>query len=192
MARKVSSTTKRSSSRKSVSSRSSASRAVPRRRTVSSARKTTGRSGTSSVGSRSSAAGKKTVSARGRTTGASRPVAARGSYTSVRSQLTSKISSYRVLLNQVQGTGRGSQPSPTAVSRMAGWVGRGAHVYQVTNHQVNRVAGAGKKVSSAVSALRVLQSRYGKVVKAVAPGKSGSWLVAAVPQSGRKVFRPNW
>ena len=193
MARKVSSTTKRSSSGKSVSSRrSSASRAVPRRRTVSSARKTTGRSGASSVGRRTSAAGKKTVSARGKTTGGSRPVAARGNYTSVRSQLNSKISSYRVLLNQVQGTSRGSQPSPTAVNRMAGWVGRGANVYQVTNHQVNRVAGVGKKVSSAVSALRVLQSRYGKVVKAVVPGKSGSWIVAAVPQSGRKVFRPNW
>jgi hypothetical protein len=119
-------------------------------------------------------------------------VAARGSYTSVRSQLVSKISSYRVLLNQVQGAARGSQPSPTAVNRIAGWVGRGANVYQVTNRQVNRVAGVGKKVSSATGALRVLQSRYGKVVKAVVPGKSGSWIVAAVPQSGRKVFRPNW
>ena len=189
MARRATSSTKRSSSRKGVSSRrSSASRAVPRRRTVSSARKTTGRSRVSSGRSRTSAAGKKTVSARG----SSRAVAARGNYTAVRSQLTSKINSYRVLLNQVQGTGRGSQPSPTAVSRMAGWVGRGANVYHVTNHQVNRVAGVGKKVSSAVGALRVLQSRYGKVVKAVVPGKSGSWIVAAVPQSGRKVFRPNW
>ena len=189
MARKVSSTTKRSSSGKSVSSRgSSASRAVPRRRTVGSAGKSSGRSRVSSVRSPTSVAGRKTVSARG----GSRPVAARGNYTSVRSQLNSKISSYRVLLNQVQGTGRRSQPSPTAVSRMAGWVGRGANVYQVTNHQVNRVAGAGKKVSSAVGALRVLQSRYGKVVKAVVPGKSGSWIVAAVPQSGRKTFRPNW
>jgi hypothetical protein len=146
----------------------------------------------SSGRSRTSTAARKTVSSRGKATSRSRTVAARGNYTAVRSQLTSKINSYRVLLNQVQGTGRGSQPSPTAVTRMAGWVGRGANVYHVTNHQVNRVAGVGKKVSSAVGALRVLQSRYGKLVKAVVPGKSGSWIVAAVPQSGRKVFRPNW
>jgi len=189
MARRASSSTKRSSSRRSVSNRrSSASRAVPRRRTVGSGRKSAGRSRASSARGRTSAARRKTVSSRG----GSRPVAARGNYASVRSHLNSKISSYRVLLSQVQGVGSGSQPSPTAVSRMAGWVGRGANVYQVTNRQVNQVAGAGKKVSSATGALRVLQSRYGKVVKAVVPGKRGSWLVAAVPQSGRKTFRPKW
>lgn len=116
----------------------------------------------------------------------------RGGYAAVRRQINAQIESYRTLLAQLTGSTGGGAAGPTTVMRLARLVGQGARIYQVGQQQVARVMGQGGKAKSAAGLLRALRGRYGPAVKAVAPGKAGTWLVAAAGQVAGKPFRPNW
>lgn len=113
-------------------------------------------------------------------------------YVAVAKQLSAKVDSYRVLLGQVEGSGK-SRPGVASVNRLAGLVARGANVYCVAGSKVSQWSGVAKKSPSSAVVLRSLRSRYGaQAIKAVAPGVGGEWLVAAASTVGGKAFRPKW
>lgn len=119
--------------------------------------------------------------------------ARRGNYAAVRKQLSAKVSSYRLLLGQLQGRSGAGAPGTTTVNRLANLVARGANVYTVSHATVARLAGGKKNAVRSVSkVLRALRSRYGTAIKAVAAGKGSNWLIAAMTRVGGKPFRPGW
>jgi len=114
----------------------------------------------------------------------------RGNYTNLRTTWQQKISSYRTLCNQTQGTYSGKRPSAATLRTFDNWIGKGAIIHNVTASQINRWSHTGRKCSSATSAKSVLWHKFGKTpIKAVCKSKTGSYLVATTPMYKGKNFK---
>ncbi len=103
-------------------------------------------------------------------------------YKNVCDTFNRKISSYRTLCGQASGPAKGTRPSPATLNTMSKWIEKGAVVQKVSAAQVRRMGRSAQPVKSATTAKNVLCRKYGKsAIKAVAPAKSGAFLVACTP-----------
>ena len=110
-------------------------------------------------------------------------------YPDVRNNLQNKVNSYRTLMAQTTSTGSKQRPSPTQINSFAKWIEKGAVIHNVTNTQLNRWAGKSRNWTVG-STKTTLCSKYGRnMIKAVAPNKTGGWLVATNPTYKGKTFK---
>lgn len=108
-----------------------------------------------------------------------------------------KIQSFKMLQNQTMGPAKAARPSPSTLNTFANWVNKGAIIQTVSPMQVAKWARATRKNFNTRSATptackTVLCAKFGKsTIKAVARGKSGTFLVATTAtQKGRPFCFP--
>ena len=177
-------------------------RTVGARRTSTSSRSTsrsTSRtSGTPGWGSTSRSTGTRSTSSRStgsRSAGFSLGISSGSSsgtgYAPIKQQFEEKIQSFRQLKAQIDGRATGSRPTPTTLTRWANFVNQGAVVFQVSGARLCRATNADQQFTTATSACRALQGKFGKTtIKGVIQSKTGQWLVAAEPRcSDGRPFR---
>ncbi len=112
-------------------------------------------------------------------------------YAPIKQEFEQKIQSFRQLKAQTEGRANTSRPTPTTLTRWANFVNQGAVVFQVSGARLCRATNADQQFTTATSACRALQGKYGKTtIKGVIQSKTGQWLVAAEPrQSDGRPFR---
>ena len=112
-------------------------------------------------------------------------------YAPIKQQFEEKIQSFRQLKAQIDGRATTSRPTPTTLTRWANFVNQGAVVFQVSGARLCRATNADQQFTTATSACRALQGKFGKTtIKGVIQSKTGQWLVAAEPrQSDGRPFR---
>lgn len=181
-------------------------RTVGARRTSTSSRSTsrsTSRtSGTPGWGSTSRSTGTRSTSSRstgsrsagfslGISSGSSSGSSSGTGYAPIKQQFEEKIQSFRQLKAQIDGRATGSRPTPTTLTRWANFVNQGAVVFQVSGARLCRATNADQQFTTATSACRALQGKFGKTtIKGVIQSKTGQWLVAAEPRcSDGRPFR---
>jgi hypothetical protein len=110
-------------------------------------------------------------------------------YASVRSQFQNKMNSYKTLCAQTTGGASKNRPSPTQLNTFSKWIDKGAVLQNVSNAQLNRWAGKAKNWTTG-SAKTTLAGKWGKTtIKAVAPNKTGGFIVATSPTRKGKQFK---
>ncbi len=112
-------------------------------------------------------------------------------YAPIKQQFEEKIQSFRQLKAQIEGRATSSRPTPTTLTRWANFVNQGAVVFQVSGARLCRATNADQQFTTATSACRALQGKFGKTtIKGVIQSKTGQWLVAAEPRrSDGRPFR---
>ena len=152
--------TKRSSNRKSTSSRTGFGKSF-----------------------RSASASKSTSGARGKGT-----TCARG-YGNINSSFEHKVRCFRMLCDQTCGPAKATRPSPAHLKTFANWVNKGANICKVTNTQINKWCETKQSFKGVTGAKNVLCKKFGKsTIKAVAPCKSGGFIVATAATVRGKSF----
>lgn len=132
---------------------------------------------------RSASAGKSTGGASGKGT-----TCARG-YGNINSTFETKVKCFRMLCDQTRGPAKGTRPSPAHLKTFANWVNKGANICKVTNTQLNKWCKTNQSIKSTTSAKNVLCKKFGKsTIKAVAPCKSGGFIVATAATVRGKSF----
>ncbi len=101
--------------------------------------------------------------------------------------LTWKINSYKTLFNQIQGSSKLGRPTPAILNSFSKWVEKGAIIQTVAPSQLSRWARSNHKQfnsrnPSVAACKNVLSAKFGRsLIKAVAKGKNGYFLVATSP-----------
>ncbi len=109
-------------------------------------------------------------------------------YPYLRNQLQNKVSAYKTLMSQTTGSSKYPRPTPTQINSFCKYVDKGASLHYVSKTQLNRWAGQSRNWTTS-SCKTVLCNRYGKnAIKAVAPNKTGGWIVATMPTFKSKTF----
>ncbi len=97
---------------------------------------------------------------------------------------------YRMLWEQTRGTCKGDRPSPATLKTFANWINKGANIYKVTNAQINKWCHTQQTFKTCTSAKTALCNKFGKAtIKAIAPCKTGGFLVATAPTWHGKPFK---
>lgn len=110
-------------------------------------------------------------------------------YASVRSQFQSKMNYYKTLCAQTSGGASKGRPTPTQLNQFSKWIEKGAVIQNVSNTQLNRWAGKSRNWTVG-AAKTTLTSKWGRsCIKAVAPSKTGGFIVATTPTRNGKSFR---
>lgn len=114
-------------------------------------------------------------------------------YSNVFQNFQTKMNSYRTLANQTRGTSKGSRPSPATLKSFGTWIEKGANIQTVTTAQLKRWCGKTNSYkwnwTSPTSTKSFLWSKFGKgCIKAVAKGKTGSFIVATASNWKGKNF----
>ncbi len=110
-----------------------------------------------------------------------------------RKQVTAKISSFRTINQQINGTGKVTAFSPANVNKWINLVNSGHAVYKFNGMQANRHFG--KLFNNPINsispsfALKTLQKQFGTGIKAVTKGKGNNWLIAASTTVNASPFR---
>lgn len=152
--------TKRSSNRKSTSSRNRWGKSF---RSASASKST---SGANSTG---------TTCARG--------------YGNINSSFEHKVRCFRMLSEQTCGPAKGTRPSPAHLKTFANWVNKGANICKVSNAQINKWCNTKQSFNSITGAKNILCKKFGKsTIKAIAPSKSGGFIVATAAMVRGKTF----
>lgn len=163
------------------------------RSTSRSTSRTSGTSGTSGWGSTSRSTGTRSTGSRsaGFSFGISSGRSSGTGYAPIKQEFEQKIQSFRQLKAQIDGRATGSRPTPTTLTRWANFVNQGAVVFQVSGARLCRATNADQQFTTATSACRALQGKFGKTtIKGVIQSKTGQWLVAAEPRrSDGRPFR---
>lgn len=118
-------------------------------------------------------------------------------YASVRANFQKKANFFKTLANQTTGSASGSRPSPSQLNSFSKWIEKGAVLQNVSKTQLNRWSASTSKGKtsksknwSVASARTTLAKQFGKSsIKAVAPNKSGGFIVATSPTRNGKNFR---
>lgn len=118
-------------------------------------------------------------------------------YSGVYNNFQTKMNSYRTLANQTRGTSSGSRPSPATLKSFGNWIEKGANIHTISTAQLKRWCGKTNSNkwnwNSPTSTKNFLWSKFGKgCIKAVAKGKTGSFIVATASNWKGKSFNfPN-
>ena len=99
-------------------------------------------------------------------------------YTSVRTNCQKKIEAFRTIINNAAPSSAKSGATATQLNSFSKWIDKGAIVQNVSNTQLNRWAGKTRKWTVG-AAKTTLSGKFGKsAIKAVAPSKTGGFIVA--------------
>lgn len=110
-------------------------------------------------------------------------------YGNINDMFETKVKCFRMLCDQTRGTAKGTRPTPAHLKTFANWVNKGANVYKVTNTQINKWCNTNQSFKSTTSAKNILCKKFGKsTIKAVAPCKSGGFIVATAATVRGKCF----
>jgi hypothetical protein len=118
-------------------------------------------------------------------------------YKGLSHSLTWKINSFKTLFGQIQGPARFGRPTPAILNTFAKWVDKGAIIQTVSPTQISRWArnndvNFSSRNPSVSACKNVLSAKFGRsLIKAVAKGKNGYFLVATAPiRQGRPFCFP--
>lgn len=110
-------------------------------------------------------------------------------YASVRSQFQNKMNYYKTLAAQTTGGASKNRPTPAQLNAFSKWVEKGACIQNVSSTQLNRWSGKSRNWTTG-SAKTTLTSKWGKsTIKAVAPSKTGGFIVATSQTRNGKQFK---
>jgi hypothetical protein len=101
------------------------------------------------------------------------------------------MGSFRNLNSQFTGGGKVTTFSPATANRWVKFVDQGVWVFKFHNRDFSRWFGARFTPGawSNASAYKCMRQKFGSGIKAVARGKSGTWLVAASNKLNTGPFR---
>lgn len=120
-------------------------------------------------------------------------------FTQQRTQVTTKIASFRNINSQLSGSGKVIAFSPATINRWINFVNSGNCVYKFNSAEFTRKFGrffpttTPTTAASPTVALKTLQRQFGQGIKAVTRGKGNNWLIAASPNVNKGPFGSyNW
>lgn len=114
----------------------------------------------------------------------------RANYTNLKHNFQNKISSYRTLYNEMQGTAGKGRPPAATLNTFGNWINKGAVIQKVSAAQINRWSNTDRKCTTSTAARNVLYHKFGKApIKAVCKTKSGAYIVATAPMYRGKNFK---
>lgn len=110
-------------------------------------------------------------------------------YGNINSTFENKVKSFRMLCDQTRGPATATRPSPANLKTFANWVNKGANICKVSNAQINKWCNTKQSFKGITGAKNVLCKKFGKsTIKAVAPCKSGGFIVATAATVRGKSF----
>lgn len=115
-------------------------------------------------------------------------------FTNCRKQICAKIASFRTIHQQIAPSGKVVAFSPTTANKWINLVNQGAVVFKFSNQQFTRFFGKyftknPRSATTPSGVFKTLQKQFGNGIKAVAKGKGGNWLIAAVPNISARPFQ---
>ncbi len=110
-----------------------------------------------------------------------------------RREIQQRITSYRTLNEQVNGSSGVTAFSPSSANKWVKIVDNGAFVYKFNNNEFSRYFGTQTSSGTPTAAFRTLRKKFGTGIKAVTRGRNNTWLIAASQHVSSRPFSTyNW